>query len=335
MYPSGAGPEPGVHTSTLTWRALTSDDAPALARAWAVVEAVDRTGEHFPEQDIRDDLADESVDLGRDTLGALTPDGEFVAFVRLLGSADVEDLDRVYADGAVVPDARGSGLGRRLLEWTDGRAVGLHLERHPQVPAAVSVVVHENNPGKEALVHAAGYEATRWEYTMNRAFEDPLPDVPPTPPGLTLTPYSADRDEAVRHAHREAFAGQWGFTPPDEQRWSRWYTGIRAFRPDVSWLVLHGDEVAAFLLTYFWEADAAATGVREAFIGQLGVLPAWRRRGVGGLLLTAALRSYVTAGYGRSALTVDTANPTGALGLYERAGFAVKDRWVTWIKRLN
>jgi len=323
-----------VETRTLTWRALTSEDAPALTQAYAAVEAVDATGEHHSEQDIRDELEDESSDLGRDTLAALTPDGEVVAFARVHGSAEVGDLDRVDANGAVLPAARGLGLGRRLLEWAEERAASLHRERHPDMPGAVSAVVHENNPSKQALVRAAGYEATRWEYTMTRAIDDPLPDVPRTPSGLTVTPYTTDADEAVRQAHRQAFAGQWGFTPPDEQRWSRWYTGIRAFQPDVSWLVLHGDEVAAFLLTYFFEADAAATGVREAFVGQLGVRPGWRRRGVGGLLLATALQSYRTAGYMRSALTVDTANPTGALGLYERAGFAVEGSWVSWIKPL-
>src|SRR5919109_1215187 len=112
-----------------------------------------------------------------------------------------------------------------------------------------------------------------------------------------VPPATAERDEDVRQAYREAFADHWGSTPPDEQRWSRWYTGVQTFRPDVSWLVLGGEEVAGFLLTYFWEADAAATGVREAYVGQLGVRPGWRRRGLGSLLLAAALRSYRSAGY--------------------------------------
>ncbi len=321
-----------METRTLTWRALTTADAPALTRAYAAAEAVDGTGDHHSEQDVRDELEDESTDLGRDSLAALAPDGEFVAFTRVHGSAEVRDLDRIYADGSVLPAARGRGLGRRLLGWAEERAAGLHRERHPDIPGAICVDVHENNPRKQALVRAAGYEATRWWYRMARTLDGPLPAVPPTPPGLTLAPYAADRDEAVRQAHREAFAGHWGATPPDEQYWSRWYTGARAFRADVSRLVLDGDAVAAYLLTYLWEADAVATGVREAFLGQLGVRPGWRRRGLGGLLLAAALQSYRSAGYERSVLTVDTGNATGALGLYERAGYAVRDTSVTWMK---
>lgn len=319
----------------LTRRALTTEDVPALTRAGVAIEAVDRTGEHYSEEDVREVLDDESIDLRRDSLAVLAPDGEVVAFAWLHGSVEVHDLDRIDAEGAVVPAARGRGLGRGLLAWAETRAASLHTERHPDVPGALCVHVHENNPGKQALVEAAGYEATRWWYTMGRDLDGSLPEVTPTPPGLTLAPYTADRDEAVRHAHREAFAGHWGSNPPDEQHWAHWYTGGKPFRPEVSWLALDGDEVAAYLLTSFWEADAAATGVREAFVGHLGVRPAWRRRGLGTLLLATALESYRAAGYERSALSVDTGNATGALRLYERAGYAVKDTSVVWTKPLG
>jgi mycothiol synthase len=324
----------GVENGTLTWRALTLEDVPALTRAYAAAEAVDRTDEHFSEQDVRDELGGASIDLRRDSLAALAPDGEVVAFAWVHGSVELHDLDRIDAEGAVVPAARRRGLGRRLLQWAEERAASLHGERHPDSPGAVCVDVHESNPGKRALVQAAGYEATRWWYRMVHDLDHRPPDVPPIPPGLTLAPYTADRDEAVRQAHREAFAGHWGAAPPDEQQWRQRHTGAQSFRPDVSWLVLEGDEVVAYLLTSFWEADAAASGVREAFVGLLGVRPAWRRRGLGALLLATALESYGPAGYDRSLLTVDTGNATGALRLYERAGYTLKDTSVVWTKPL-
>jgi mycothiol synthase len=324
-----------VEIRELTWRPLTTDDTPALTSAFAAVEAVDRTEEHYSEQDVRDELGDESIDLGRDTLAAFGPDGEVAAFAWVHGSAEVRDVDRIYATGAVVPAARRRGLGRRLLDWCEERASGLHRERHPGIPGEVCVSVHENNPGNEALVRVSGYAVIRRWHRMTRSLDDPLPDVPPTPGGLTLAPYEAERDEAVRLAHLEAFAGNWGATPPDEQRWARSYTGVESFRPDVSWLVLEGDGVAAYLLTHSWDADTAATGVRDAFVGQLGVRPERRRRGLGGLLLAAALQSYRAAGYERTTLTVDTGNTTGALKLYERAGYVLQDSAVIWSKPLD
>ena len=213
-----------VDTETLTWRTLTTEDGPALTRSLALVEAVDNTGEHFSEQDLRDVLEDETIELSRDSLVVVAADGEAVAFAWMHGSAAIIDVDRIWVDGAVVPAARRRGLGRRGLEWADERAARLHRERPPDPPAAVRVIVPENNPGKEALVRAAGYEAARWTRTMTRRLDDALPDVPPTPPGLTVTPYLTARDEAVRLAHRETFADDWDATPPDEQEWARFYT---------------------------------------------------------------------------------------------------------------
>ena len=301
----------------MTWRELTADDVPALTRTYAAVEAVDGTGEHYSEQDVRYEMQD------GETFGALDAGGAVVAFARLHGSGQ-----RTHIDGAVVPAARGRGLGRRLLTWGEDRARALGRE-------AVCVDVHDNNPSKEALVRAAGYEATRTDYRMTRRLDDPLPALEQPPAGLVVARYSPHRDTAVWHAHREAFLDHPGFVAPDAQRWSHDHTGMRAFQPDLSWLALDGDEVAGYLLTYFWEADAAATGVREAFVGQLGVRRPWRRRGVGGVLLATALASHADAGYERAVLTVDTENPTGALGVYERAGFAVRDTSTRWIKQLT
>ena len=296
----------------MQWRPLTLDDVPALTRAYAAVEAADGTGEHFSEPDVRDVLEDEAVDLSRDSLAAVGDGGEILAWARVQGSPR-------QSEGGVVPSVRRQGLGRRLLDWAQERG-------------AVQIEVHEGNPGKEALARAAGYEPIRWWYTMQRDLDGSLPEIPPVPDGLALAPYARERDADVRRAHAEAFADHWGFVKPDERRWARWYTGMPAFRPDVSHLVLDGDEIAGFLNTYFWEADAAGTGVREAFVGQVGVRPAWRRRGLGALLLATALHSYRAAGFERSVLSVDTGNVTSPLGLYERAGYAVRATFVTWAK---
>lgn len=324
-----------METLELTWRALTPADAGAVARLFAAAEAVDDTGENYDEADIAEELADPSLDLARDTLAAVAPDGGIVAYGGLLAAPAVRDVDRIHADGAVLPAARRHGLGRRLLEWSESRAAELHRERHPDTPGAVVVSVPATVPSKEALARAAGYTARRWWYEMRRELDRPLPEVPPVPAGLALVPYEPRRDEQLRLAHGEAFAGHWGSTPPDAQRWRHRYTGASSFRPQVSRLVLDGDEIAAYLIAYHWAADEAATGVKDAYIGQLGVRPAWRRRGLGSLLLAEALAGFATAGYGRSSLNVDTGNETGALGLYERAGFAVAHRSVTWEKELG
>jgi mycothiol synthase len=316
---------------TLTLRALSPADAPALTRLLVQLQAVDRTGENYTEADVAEELADTSVDLARDSLAAVAPDGSFAGWAAVRGSLSVRDVDRIHGEGGVLPARRGEGLGRRLLEWTERRATDLHRERHPSVPGELDLIVASSVPSLEALAGTAGFRPVRWWYQMKRDLSA-LPPVPPVPDGLRLVPYEPAHDEALRLAHAEAFAAHWGSVPPDEQRWAHWFTGSHAFRPAISWLVLDGAQIAAYLLAYFWEADAEVTGVREAYIGQVGTLPPWRRRGLGALLLAAALTSFRVEGYERAALSVDTGNETGAMGLYERAGFTVDREAVTWSK---
>jgi mycothiol synthase len=320
---------------TVTLRALTPADVPALTGLLAATEEVDKTGEHFDEDDIADELADPAIDLDRDTLAVLDADGALVAWTAVRAWTNVTDSDRVWLEGGVLPSRRGQGLDRRVLEWGEARGAALHRERHPELPGEMLVRVPATVPSQEALVRAAGYQAVRYWYDMTRDLSAPLPPIPGVPDGLRVVPWSAELDGALRRAHGEAFADHWGSTAPDEQRWNQWYTGSRGFQPELSRLLLDGDRIAAYLLSYFYAADAAATGVREAYIGQVGTLRPWRRRGLGSLLLATGLAAARDAGYAQATLTVDSSNPTGALGLYERAGFVVHHEAVTWTKPLG
>jgi len=321
-----------VEVDRLTWRPVTAAEAAALGRLHATAEEIDRTGEHYGEDDLAEELADPTLDLPRDTLAALGPGGELLAWGSVRVPAEVRDVDRIWLSGVVHPAARRRGIGRRLLDWQERRGGELHRMRHPGAPGELLVGVYDTVASQQALVRSAGYTAARWFNDMERDLLTGLPQVPAVPSGLRLVPYDPAFDEGVRLAHWEAFADHWGSTPPDPERWRHWYTGSHSFRPDVSLLVLDGEEVAAYLLSYFFAAEARATGVREAWVGQLGTRGAWRRRGLASLLLAAALHRYRDAGYQRAGLDVDSENATGALGLYQRLGFVVDHRSVTWRK---
>ena len=123
---------------TLTLRALTLADAPALAALLAATEIADDTGENYSVADLADELADESLDLARDTLAAVGPDGTFAGYAAVRSASTVRDVDRVFVDGGVRPSRRGEGIGRRLLEWAEQRGAARHHQRHPPAPGALA-----------------------------------------------------------------------------------------------------------------------------------------------------------------------------------------------------
>jgi mycothiol synthase len=324
-----------VAVDELDWRPLGLEDVPAITRLYAAAEEVDRTGEHLDEQDFEDDLRAEGFDPQRHTFGALTRDGDLVCGGMVSVQRAVRDVDRVSLFGTVHPAYRGLGLGRRLLAWQEACGEAEHRAQHPEVPGQLMLMPCVHVTDHVRLAERAGYIAVRWFNEMKRDLGEPVPEPAPVPDGLRLVRFDRSLDDTVRRTHNDAFAQHWGASERDAVDWAHWFTGARAFRPELSFVVLDGAEVVAYLLSYFWEAEAEATGMREAWIGQIGTRAPWRGRGLGSALIGRALVAYRDAGYARAALGVDTENITGALRLYERHGFTVAVRRASYVKPLG
>ena len=138
----------------------------------------------------------------------------------------------------------------------------------------------------------------------------------------------------MRAARNASFADHWGSVPEDAEAFVHWRTATRAFRPDCSAAACTPDgQVAGFLLAYEQDAETERSGSRDLYVGTVGTLAAWRGRGIAGALLANALLRAGELGYASSTLTVDTQNLTGALGVYERAGYALRHREITYVPR--
>ncbi|MER3393480.1 MAG: GNAT family N-acetyltransferase, partial [Microcella pacifica] len=68
----------------------------------------------------------------------------------------------------------------------------------------------------------------------------------------------------------------------------------------------------------------------SGYIGLVGTVRPWRRRGLASALLGAVLEAYSLEGLERAVLDVDTESPTGALGVYTALGFTPTTRDVAY-----
>ncbi|MBA2554800.1 MAG: GNAT family N-acetyltransferase [Geodermatophilaceae bacterium] len=317
----------------LTWRALSRADIPALVRLLDQSERVDETSEHYDVADLADEFDDETLDLAIDSVAVFDgPDLVGMGVVRARGV--VRNVHVVELWGTVQPSHRGEGVGRGIFARQLHRAAALHAERHPDVIGRVVVRPYDHCPDHVQLVKAAGLTPLRHWFDMERDLSDPLPDVPAPGPGLDVVGYDAGRDEELRLAYNAAFAGNFGAVEQDRDGWAQWFTGSRAFRADLSRLVLHGERVVGFLLSYFYEADTTADGRREAWIGQVGTIPDFRRQGIGTTLIGQALHAYRKAGFSRAVLDVDGESDIGGLGIYSRLGFRVARKRTSFVRTL-
>lgn len=310
------------------WRHLTHDDVPAWNTLMANAEAVDKTGEHYDEADLHEEMDDPATGP-LDRIGGFHG-GEMAVNAGLRPRADTSVFMRIEGEGLVDPRWRGQGLGTEGVRWIVKRGREIHAERAPSVPAKIQLLGFPNNPDQIELIESEGFTAVNWSATMRVHLDDGRDlETAEIPAGFTLHPYDETWSGRTRDAHNAAFQDHWGFVAWDATMWQQWVDGSKNFRPDVSW-VLVDDAVPGVVVGYVqsneFEAYQAMTGRREAYLAKIGVRREYRGRGLATALLGHALRAYRDAGYQESSLDVDTNNPTGAFGLYERVGYEVETR---------
>lgn len=323
-------------TGSLAARPLNRDAVSAWLELHEAVERVDRAGEHVDAAELVEVLDDPKLDLEQDSL-ALWDGPRLAAYAVLHTPHGASDAARFGGDAAVHPDWRRRGIGTRLVTWLEDRARVRHAA-DPALSALKGELLLDGKAGDEGLLRLAekcGFAPSRWWFLMKQPLDGERPEPRSAPEGTRLVAYGTEYDEATRRAHNDAFRDHWDFAVLDRADWSTWVTGTGAFRGKLSRLLVSGDEVVAYLLAEEREAETAATGRRDCHVGYLGTRRDWRGKGAAPALLAELLSAARDAGYDTASLTVDTANPSGALGFYEQTGFVVDRETVTYARSLD
>jgi mycothiol synthase len=316
--------------SDYSTRPVTRDDAPALAALLAAAEAVDRTDEHYNVEDVLEELGNPMIDIDTDWL-VVEHEGEIVAHSGLQPRAPADGAVSVAIDGTVRPDHRRRGIGSMLVPRMVERALDYVRERGEGLRPIVTGHAPSTNHDLARIFERLGLRPERWSFVMLADLRQPGEPAPALPQGYTLHTWEGLEDDEIREAHNRAFVGHYGFTPWDPPMWRQWVSESRAFRPALSLVARDSTgAIAAYVQSSEFDAVAEATGVKEAYVAKVGTLEGHRRRGLAGVLLQIALERYREQGFDRAALDVDSENPTGALGVYERAGFRTDLRWTSY-----
>ena len=295
----------------------------------ATIETGDKIGENYNQEDTLQELIDPYADLERASLAAF--DGDvMVGYMKVRYKPSAEEVHRVFLDGGVHPGYRRRGVGTRLVEAGVAAAKVLHALHHPTLKLVVDVHKGEHIAGVAELLRSQGFAPFRYFQRMEHPLGDALGDAA-IPDGLQVEPWSERNDEDFRLIRNESFKDHWGSTPMPVDMWKNKITN-QTFRPEVSFLLrdVANGAPAGMLVTMNWQADTVATGIRDAHFMLIGTRRDYRKRGVAGALIRHALRADADQDYDRAILSVDSANPSRASGVFEKAGFMPKMRYVRW-----
>jgi len=324
------------------WRPLQPSDARAM-------RALDLSGSApgglaaDPLQDYDNAFDDARTDPAGDTLAAVDERGALLAYGWVQAPRQLDSeyrVDLLWQAARAGGTAPGKPLAKRtvvatpaaiaadfLLDWMETRARQRCAELPDDgLPRRLALWCWADQRPRLSLYERHGY-TERWaQQHMRRNLRRPRPAVP-FPNGIKIVPWELEHDELMRQAYDSAFRDQrqrddGGIDTAD---WQRLYTDVAEFCPEVSFIALHGDEPVGLTRCLLHKAE------KEGEIGQLGVVPEWRRRRLGAALLAATLFGFVELGLRWATLSVDLHNKP-AVKLFKHAGFTVTRRYVGFAK---
>ena len=234
-----------------------------------------------------------------------------------------------HDDLTVLPEARRRGHGRRLI--TAARAV-VAGRGEPEL----QLYVPAHLPASMAFAEAVGlrYRSSLWQFQLDPAAAALVP-APVFPPDVVVRTWADDRDvdfEAWAAFMLAAFEGH-----PSPMHWTpavvRHVHDSPGFDPGGILMVAEAadpERLVAFTRVELVTDDATTPGQRIGDVGLIGVLPAWRRRGLGRELLRWGVTHLRGRGAGRIELSVEAANDR-ATALYRAHGFEPAIEWPHWV----
>ena len=294
---------PSIHG--LSWRSLQPADVAAVTQLAAACLAVDG-GLHLGATETY--IHGYYLPAGQGaSLGAFEDVG-LLAACAAVQAAHTPESFLITSVGKVHPDYRRRGLGTFLLEWSMAEAHKLLEACSRDRPHVLRLTSESLTETAEELFEQHGFTCRFAEDVLRRDLRQPLPDVQ-LPPGIELAMWAPTLIDQFFAVYQAAFQERPGYPSWSQEKWIAWLeTDEDDFRPQFSLLACRGDLPVGFIIC------------ADHWVTQMGVLPEWRKRGIGSALMTEALRGFQAAGCDHVLLDVNV-NNFQARELYARLGF--------------
>ena len=301
--------------SALKLREFVLGDIPAIAEIRNESISISPDFYSMTVDRFRYDFYDEDVPM-MSRIEVAELDGAVVGFTHLYTDENQLLQGRVNLDSFHVhPRARNQGVGQALLASAVEAARGWKGRY-------ISTSIPEESPRSLEFLERHGFHRVRDFYKMRLSDLRPDADLA-LPAGFSLRTFQPGTDESAFVAvYNASFSDHWDFVPLADWEVAKW-NRRPAFSPKGCFLLFDQDRMVGFTTVMYDPEQAAHTGEAVGRIFEMGVLPEYRRRNLGYMMLQAAIRYAQEQGFQALDLVTDVENEAG-VQLYEKVGFQEK-----------
>lgn len=187
-------------------------------------------------------------------------------------------------------------------------------------PLSLESIIWETDEASRYLLEKNGYAPNRYAALMVRPDLENIPDLP-LPSSIAVRPVTQDQFRAIYDAEVEAFRDHPG--PFIDYDFSGFVEEAKVHDPALWRVAWEGDQVAGMVRAFINHEENQEKGRKRGYTENISVRQPWRSKGIAKALLAQSLSDLKGAGMTEAALNVQTANPHGALKLYESMGYEI------------
>lgn len=305
--------------ANLSGRCYAGDrDLDAIAHLINTCEEVDRLDEGTSISELQQEFNAPSLDVARDIRLWEDAEGELIGFAQLSVTEPGEVIDG-WLWFRVHPDARGGNVEAAAIAWGEVRMREVSAMRGGRVK--LRTYARAEDCDRISVLASCGFKVDRYFCRMARELWEPIPE-PHFPEGFALRQFPGEQDAAAWvEMFNQSFIDHWNHHDLTVDKFKH-ELAKPDYRNDLDLIAVADDGTfVSFCCCEICVEECDRTGRNEGWIACLGTRRGFRKMGLGRAMLLAGLHRLKAAGVATAILGVDAENSSGALHLYESAGF--------------
>ena len=305
--------------ANLSARCYAGDrDLDAIAHLINTCEEVDRLDQGTSISELQQEFNAPSLDVARDIRLWEDAEGKLIGFAQLCVSEPGEVIDG-WLWFRVHPDARSGDVEAAAIAWGEVRMREVSAMRGGRVK--LRTYARAEDCDRISVLARCGFKVDRYFCRMARSLSEPIPE-PHFPEGFALRQFPGEQDAAAWvEMFNQSFIDHWNHHDLTVDKFKH-ELAKPDYRNDLDLIAVADDGTfVSFCSCVICVEECDRTGRNEGWIACLGTRRGFRKMGLGRAMLLAGLHRLKAAGVATAILGVDAENSSGALHLYESAGF--------------